>query len=258
VNPTIMEFQNVSKDFGGLRALDGVDFSLRRGEIRALIGPNGAGKTTCLKIINGILHQSDGEVFFEGQALGRLRPHERCKLGIGSTFQVMQLFKELTVLENVVIGRHCRSKSGILSTGLRLPHAMREERQMIAKSMDILEFIGLEAKAYELARNLTAGQQRLLEMSRALATEPKLLLLDEPAAGLNSSEKEELASRTEGLCRKGITILLVEHDMPMVMSIANSVTVLDFGRVIAEGPPQEVQCDQQVIAAYLGAEVSRA
>lgn len=247
-----LEVVGLTKDFGGLRAVGGVSFDVGEGQIKAIIGPNGAGKSTVFNLISGVFRPTAGQVRFGGRRIDGLLPHQICRLGIGRTFQLTQPFVGSTVLENVMVGRHCRTRWGLLGCGLGWPAAREEERRIRADSLEILRFLGLGGKAGYLAGELPAGEQRLLEIGRALATEPKLLLLDEAAAGLSRFEKEILIRSLYQIRDRGVTLLLVEHDMGLVMKVSEEVVVLNYGRKIAEGTPAQVQRHEQVLAAYLG------
>jgi branched-chain amino acid transport system ATP-binding protein len=251
---TVLEVRAVQKAFGGLIAINELSFNVHRGEIVAVIGPNGAGKTTLFNMINRFLSLTGGEILFEGKRLNDLPPARVAALGIGRTFQILQLFSGMSVVENVMVGRHLRSKGGMFATGLRLPYTRREERRLFDAAMDTLAVVGLKEEAFSAPLNLPYGRQKTLEIARALATEPRLLLLDEPAGGLSTLEIEQLARLIQRIRDDGITILLVEHRMELVMDIADKVVVLNYGSKIGEGTPAEVQSNEEVINAYLGGE----
>ncbi len=254
----LLTVKGLAKHFGGLKAVDGVDMQVRRGEIQALIGPNGSGKTTILNMLSGLYVPTAGEISLGGAAIAGKKPHVITSLGMARTFQNIRLFGELTVLENVLIGRHCHSRAGLLGSILHPPSQKAEEAGIRAKALEMLEFVGLKGKEFAQANSLPYGQQRLLELARALASDPQLLLLDEPAAGLNAAETEALVELLFQICTRGITILLVEHDMNLVMNVSDHITVLNFGRKIAEGSAEEIEKNQEVIDAYLGTEVGNA
>jgi branched-chain amino acid transport system ATP-binding protein len=248
----LLTLEDVSISFGGLQAVRQVSFQVQPGQIKALIGPNGAGKTTLFNLITGMLAPDQGQILFAGQPIQGLPPFQIASRGISRTFQIVQLFGHMTVLENVMVGRHCRTRAGLLTAALRLPGGRREEAAIRAQSLEWLEFVGLAARAEDYAANLPLGPQRLLEIARALATEPKLLLLDEPAAGLDMTETERLKDFIFAIRERGITVLLVEHDMSLTMEVADDIVVLDHGELLAEGPPRYIQRHPAVIAAYLG------
>ena len=251
----MLDIRGIRKDFGGLQALRNVSFHVKEGDIRALIGPNGAGKTTLLNIVSGIHEPDDGEVIFLGENLVHMSPARIAQKGVSRTFQNVELFGNMTVLENIMVGRHAKTKAGFLASGLRLPGVVKEENEIRQRSLEILEYVHLTNRRDEPASNLPIGEQRILEIGRALATEPRLVLLDEPAAGLNIKETRELGEIIRKIREElKTTIILVEHDMDLVMGISDSITVLNFGEVIAEGTPLEVQKNRDVIVAYLGEE----
>lgn len=250
--PNLLEIRDVDKTFGGVRALQDVAFDLEPGAIAGLIGPNGAGKTTLFNVITGVLPADRGEIRFDGRAVNRYTVHERVRLGIARTFQNVELFESMTVLENILVGLHTRTQCGMIGSVLRPPVVGREEEKARSRALELLEFVGLAGYADHKSGDLPFGWQRLLELARALAAEPRLLLLDEPAAGLNMAETRQLGELVRQIRRQGITILLVEHDMSLTMSISDKIVVLDQGRKIAEGEPRAVQADEAVMAAYLG------
>lgn len=254
----ILRVENLQKSFGGIRAIDSLNFGLSQGQVKSVIGPNGAGKTTLFNLITGIYLPSEGILRFNGQVLNGLKPYRIARLGVSRTFQNLQLFGNMRVLENVMVGRHSLTSAGLLSTGLRLSRMRREEKNIQEKALEELSFMGLETKAELEAVSLPLGEQKLLEIARALATSPRLLLLDEPAAGLNIRETEKLSQTILKIRDRGITIILVEHDMSLVMEISDEILVLNYGSKIAEGPPREIQQNREVIAAYLGEEVGHA
>lgn len=252
VGEPLLLMQAVTVKFGGLTALDSVTFQIARGEILGLIGPNGAGKTTCFNTMTGIYRPSSGTVSFDGRPLGNLKRNQITRRGIARTFQNIRLFGEMTALENVVVGTDARHKTSVPGATFRTPRHRREEKDAVERSMALLEFVGIGARATEKARNLPYGDQRRLEIARALATEPKLLCLDEPAAGFNPSEKSALMDLIRKVRSDGYTVLLIEHDMRLVMGVTDRLVVLEFGKKIAEGLPGEIRENPAVIAAYLG------
>ncbi len=257
-NGTILAVKGLAKYFGGLKAVDGVDMEVRSGEIQALIGPNGSGKTTILNMLSGLYIPTAGEILLNGKPVTGRKPHVITTHGIARTFQNIRLFGELTVLDNVLIGQHSRSRAGLVRSILQVASQRAEEAALRQKALDTLAFVGLRGKEFAEAKSLPYGQQRLLELARALVSDPKLLLLDEPAAGLNAAETEMLLDLLFQIRDRGITILLVEHDMSLVMNVSDHITVINFGKKIAEGPAETIEKNQEVIDAYLGTEVGNA
>ena len=249
---SLLEVGGVTQRFGGLTAVDDVSFGIDAGQVSAIIGPNGAGKTTLFNLISGFQTPVAGRIVFDGRDIHGMAPHRVAAGGIVRTFQLVQLFPELTALQNVEAGCHLRGSGGIWAALARTAKARRELDEATAAARELLAFVGLEARAQMPAAALTYGQQRLLEVARAMAANPRLLLLDEPAAGLNAVETEHLAGVIRALIGRGVTVLLIEHDVNLVMRVASRIVVLDFGRKIAEGTPQEVRNDPAVLDAYLG------
>ncbi|MDD2463801.1 MAG: ABC transporter ATP-binding protein [Desulfobulbus sp.] len=258
MNP-LLSIQGLTMDFGGIRALDQVELSINPGEISALIGPNGAGKTTFFNCLTGMYTPTAGNILLaragkKAKRINGLKPNRITELGLARTFQNIRLFPNMSVLENVMIGRHCRTHAKILGAIMRNPATVREEENIVGTSFALLERIGLADQANTFAKNLPYGAQRRLEIARALATEPSLLLLDEPAAGMNPQETLELDDLITSIKADGLSILLIEHDMKLVMSLSDHIFVMDYGRKIAEGTPEEVRYNPAVIKAYLGEE----
>ena len=248
----LLDVARLNRRFGGVHAVNNVSFSVESGTIKGLIGPNGAGKTTLFNLISGTIPSDSGDVLFDGQPIRNLPPHQIAKRGIFRTFQNIKLFAKMTVLENVMMGRHTNSRAGFAAGIFNLPRTWTEERQIRERALAMLDLLGIAHLANTEAQSLAFGQQRHVEMARALAGEPKLLLLDEPAAGLNMHETDRLGELILKIKRMGITILLVEHDMSLVMTICDELVALSFGQVIAQGKPREIQKHPEVIRVYLG------
>jgi branched-chain amino acid transport system ATP-binding protein len=249
---TLLEAKNITKRFGGLTALSDVSLTIRKGEVYGLIGPNGAGKTTFFNVLTGAYVAEEGEVVFNGTELPAGKPHEVVASGIARTFQNIRLFRELTALENVMAGHHIRSRANPFEILFQTRHAREEERLITERAYELLKYVGIERFAHTVSKNLSYGDQRRLEIARALATEPQLLALDEPAAGMNATETVRLRELIETIRHDGVTVLIIEHDVKLMMGLCDRLAVLDFGRKIAEDVPAMVQKNEAVISAYLG------
>jgi branched-chain amino acid transport system ATP-binding protein len=252
VGDDLVEVKNLTMKFGGLLALDNISFTIKRGEILGLIGPNGAGKTTCFNAMTGVYKPTSGQVLLEGRVLNGVKQHKITRAGLARTFQNIRLFGEMTALENVVVGLDARHKTSVIGALLRLPRHIREEKSAIERGMALLEFVGIADQAATLSRHLPYGSQRRLEIARALATDPKVLCLDEPAAGFNPAEKEELMQLIRTIRDDGYTVLLIEHDMKLVMGVTDRIVELEFGKKIADDVPSVIREDPKVVSAYLG------
>lgn len=251
---SLLRINNISKYFGGLSAIDDLSFNVDRGEICGVIGPNGAGKTALFNLITGVYQLDKGNIFFDGKRLNGLKPHQIAEIGISRTFQKIRLFPNLTVTQNIHIGQHCRTHTEILGSLIRDRKVQIEEKKINEKTLELLKFVNLQDKREEIAKNLSYGEQRLIEIARAMALDPFLILLDEPSSGLNPRETIELMDRIQTINQRGVTVLLIEHRMEVIMGITQHLIVLNFGRKIFDGSPEDCRKDPEVIKGYLGEE----
>ena len=251
----LLSVVDLKKAFGGLQAVHNLTFSIRENIIEAIIGPNGAGKTTLINLITGFLHPDEGAILFKGLPLTGLKTHQIVSMGISRTFQMVDIFGKMTVLENIMVGCHSRYSSNLFASGLLLPKSMKEERQFKQRAMELIHLVGLEGSAHAEANSLAYGDQKLVTLAKALASSPALLLLDEPSAGLNETETERFGNMLKTIKTKGIGLIIVEHDMNLVMDTADEILVLNYGRKLAQGAPEDIQKNKEVIDAYLGDEL---